>query len=50
MSNITYSASYWSRSHETGCVWLVRHLGKDAGESAKSDDVIFPYLEIFLIM
>ena len=49
-SSITYNVLDWSKSHETGCVWLARHPGKDMGVSANSDDVIFPYLDVFLIM
>jgi hypothetical protein len=49
-SSITYNVSDWSKSHETGCVWLARRPDKDAGESASGDDVIFPYLDMFLIM
>ena len=43
MSSITYNVLDWSKSHETGCVWLARRPGKDAGESANGGDVIFPY-------
>jgi hypothetical protein len=31
------------------CAWLVRHLGKDVGESTNDDDVILLYIEAFLI-
>ncbi|KAF8221069.1 hypothetical protein L208DRAFT_1330235, partial [Tricholoma matsutake] len=40
----------WSKSHKIGCAWLVRHPGKDTGESTNDNDVIFPYLDMFLIM
>ena len=49
MSSITYNVLDWSKNRETGCVWLARCPG-DAGESANDDDVIFPYLDVFLIM
>ena len=42
-SSITYNVSDWSKSRETGCVWLARHPGKDMGVSTNGDDVIFPY-------
>jgi len=48
-SSITYNVLDWSKSRETGCVWLARHPGKDVGV-ANSNDVIFPYLDAFLIM
>ena len=50
ISSITYNVLDWSKNRETGCVWLARCPGKDTGESAKGDDVIFPYLDAFLIM
>ena len=49
-SSITCNVSDWSKSHKTGCVWLVRCPGKDVGVSANGDDVIFPYSDVFLIM
>jgi len=38
MSSITSSVSNWSKSHETGCVRLVRRLVEDA---SGENDVIF---------
>lgn len=48
--SITYNVSDWSKNLETGFVWLARRPGKDAEESANGDDIIFPYIDMFLIM
>jgi hypothetical protein len=49
-SSITSSVWVWRKSHKISCAWLVRHWGKDMGESTHGDDVTFPYLYMFLIM